>query len=113
MTLARISSSSGFWCNARRYSQSICQVAFGSMRSLRSSRFQQSRIAKGEIASFSADNDVVQHINTEQFAGLHQLGGDGTVFLAGVHIAGRMIVPADDGGSVGEDCRLKNFTRID
>src|SRR2546427_10619570 len=75
------------------------------------SRFQQSCIAKGEIASFGTDNDVVQDLNTQQFASVDQLGGDRAIFPTGLRIAARMIVSTDDGGRVGQDGGLKDFAQ--
>jgi hypothetical protein len=56
-----------------------------------------------------ADDQVVQHLNPQQTARLHQLPGDGDVVGGGGGVAGGMVVGDDDVGTVAPDGLPEHF----
>lgn len=65
------------------------------------------------MVSVRSHNDVIQDLDTEEFARCRQALGECTVFRTGSRHTRRMIVDEDRTAGVGQDERCKNLSRVD
>ena len=73
---------------------------------------QQPFIGKREVASGTSDDNVVHDIDAEELAGFGQSMRNGAIFLAGLGVTTGVVVAAQNGGSIGENSRFKDFARM-
>lgn len=62
---------------------------------------------------FAADDDVINQLNLHDGSGLNELGRDGNIFVAGVGIAGGVIMDDDDANGGMNDGWEEHITRVD
>ena len=54
-----------------------------------------------------AQNDVIDDVDTEELSGVHQALGQDAVSLAGLRRPRRMVMAAEQGRGIAEDCGLR------
>src|SRR5690348_12666360 len=61
----------------------------------------------------AGDQQMVEQVDSEQFAGIRQLPGDGDIFFGRLQAAGRMVVRDNDRHGAVFDSRTEYLTRVD
>ncbi len=60
-----------------------------------------------------ADHDVVQHFDPQELAAGNETASEGQVLGGGLGLSRRMVVEEDDRGSLVDDGRAENLSRVD
>ena len=64
------------------------------------------------IVTLAAQDDVIEHLNSDDLASIHQSICDAYVLQRGFRISGRVIVGKHDGTGILTDCLTKDFPRM-